>query len=171
MAAFLKELTGGLVLILVASLIGVGVNTVRPSGLQLIQRVEAVQTAVHGEDGDPAGETHVAEGAVTLEEMKRIYDEGVVVIIDARSPTEYKEGHIPGAVNIPYDQLPAYMETLQLEAPMGTSVVCYCRGPSCDFSDHLATELKLMGYDDVSVFTGGWEHWTEAGNPAEGGGE
>lgn len=167
MKSFLKELGGGVALMIVASLVGVAVNAVRPDGVALIQAGAPVATARHGEADSTAAEAAPREGVVTLEQMKQLFDAGTVVIIDARSTTEYEEGHIPGAINIPHDRIPEFMDVLNNEVSTDAQVVCYCRSLTCDFSDLLATEMKVIGYQDVKVFSGGWDQWKEAGYPAE----
>ena len=120
-------------------------------------------------DSVAADTTHaLAEGAISLAEMKRLFDEGSVIILDARDASEYEQGHIPGAINIPYDRIPEYFDVLNSQVPTDAHVVVYCRSLTCDFSDQLATELKIIGYQNVSVFSGGWEQWTTAGYPIEG---
>ena len=152
---------------LVASLTGVAVNAVRPGGsVALIQKGQAVSTAQHG-DVDSTASVAPAEGVVTLEQMKQLFDSGGAVIIDARSTTEYEEGHIPGAINIPHDRIPEFMDVLNTEVSTDARVVAYCRSVTCDFSDLLATEMKVIGYQDVSVFSGGWDEWTKAKYPTE----
>lgn len=169
MKSFISDIFGGIGIMVVATLLGVTVNAVRPGGIPLVQSGAPVATAQHGAGADSAAaDTTVAEGAVSLAEMKRIYDAGTAYIIDARDPAEYDEGHIPGAINVPYDRLPEYLDMLSSEVPMDGEVIIYCRGPGCDFSDQLATELKILGYQNVRVFTGGWEHWTAAGYPVDG---
>ncbi|HVC34495.1 MAG TPA: rhodanese-like domain-containing protein [Chloroflexota bacterium] len=42
-------------------------------------------------------------------------------IVDVRGPEEYAAGHVPGAVNIPEDQLPSHLA----EIPRDRSVVVY----------------------------------------------
>jgi rhodanese-related sulfurtransferase len=168
MRSAFSQLRGGLVIIAVASLLGVVVNAIRSGGVDLIQKGAPVSTVRHGADTTAADTTGPREGIVSLAEMRRIFDEGSAFIIDARDPEEFAEGHIPGAINVPYDRLPEYLDMLNAEVPTDARVIIYCRGPACDFSDQLATELKILGYQDVSVFSGGWEHWTEAGYPVEG---
>ena len=166
-----SEILGGIVIMVVASLLGIVVNTVRPNGVALIQSGAPISTAQHGEAADSAAAdtTHtLAEGAISLAEMKRLFDEGSVIILDARDPAEYEQGHIPGSINIPYDRIPEYFDVLQAQVPMDSHVVVYCRSLTCDFSDQLATELKIMGYQNVSVFSGGWDQWSTAGYPIEG---
>jgi rhodanese-related sulfurtransferase len=154
----------------VATVVGIAVNAARPDGLALIQAGAPVATAAHGDASDPpatAAEAPLPEGAVSLAQVKQAVDTGSAVIIDARSVAEYDEGHLPGSINIPHDRIPEFMETLNNDVPMDADVICYCQGPDCDFSDLLATELKVMGYQKVSVFHGGWEQWTGAGYPTE----
>jgi rhodanese-related sulfurtransferase len=164
MKSFLTEILGGIGIMFVSALIGITVNSMRSGGIPLIQQGEPVATVQHGEPAD----TTAALGSVSLAEMKRIWDEGTAYIIDARDPAEYDEGHIPGAINIPYDRLPEYLDMLSSEVPMDGEVIIYCRGPACDFSDQLATELRILGYQNVRVFTGGWEQWSAAGYPVDG---
>ena len=180
MKAIFGDLAGGVVILVAATVIGIAQNAVRSSPIKLIQDGAPVSTvqkharaAVDTAGGASADTTTHAlpEGSVSLAEMKRLFDAGTVFILDARSPDAFAEGHLPGAINIPYDKLPDYIATLSDEVPAEEKVVCYCWGPTCDFSDQLATELAFMGYRDVAVFTGGWEEWTAAGYPTETGGE
>ena len=188
MKTFLRNLVGGLVIMVVAAVLGIIHNSVRGSSIPLIQKVGAVSTAGQsaGEDeatGAPDDTTGPAatpttqgeasggagtEGSATMEELRAMMEKGTVTIIDARAADVYAEGHIAGAINIPYDRLPEYYERLAELAAPDAAIVCYCFGPTCDFSDQLATELRIMGYTNVRVFTGGWEYWQKAGYPAEG---
>jgi len=173
MKSFIRELVGGAVLLIVAALVGIAFNAVRPGGIPLIMAGAPVATTAHGDTAQSgaadtsAAAVQLAEGAVSVDQVKAALDDGSAIIIDARSTTEYEAGHIPGAINIPHDRIPEFIETLNAEVPMDANVIIYCRGPECDFSDLLATELKVMGYQTVSVFTGGWEHWTAASHPTE----
>ena len=169
MKDFISNILGGVLVMLGATVIGVTVNGMRPNGLALLPSGEPVSTVQHTAPADSAGaDTTLAEGAISLAEMKRRFDAGTGYIIDARSPEEYAQGHISGALNIPHDQLPKYLDTLNSQVPTDGQVTIYCRGPSCDFSDLLATEIKMLGYTNVSVFSGGWEQWSLAGYPTEG---
>jgi phage shock protein E len=55
----------------------------------------------------------------------RLEGEDVPVILDVRSLEEYAEGHIPGAINIPYDQIAASLDAL--ESFREREIVVYCR--------------------------------------------
>jgi rhodanese-related sulfurtransferase len=64
---------------------------------------------------------------VTAEQVKsRVEGKKKVVVIDSRTPEEYQEGHIPGAVNIPPDQMKT--ETARLPKDRKTPMIFYCRG-------------------------------------------
>ena len=57
--------------------------------------------------------------------MQRIKADHAQLILDVRSPEEYKEGHIPGAINIPYDQMGARLA--EISSHKNKEVVLYCR--------------------------------------------
>lgn len=171
MKSFFSEILGGVLIGVVATAVGVTVNAIRPDGVALIPSGGVVSTAQHGDptaNPDTSAAAPLAEGAISLEEMKRRFDSGTSIIIDARSPEEYAQGHIPGAINIPHDQIPKFFDVLNSQVPTDAEAALYCRGPACDFSDLLATEMKVIGYTNVSIFHGGWEQWTKAGYPTEG---
>jgi rhodanese-related sulfurtransferase len=172
MKRFVSEIAGSLIIFIVAAAVGLTHNAVRGNSLPLIQRIN--QAAAQSGNPGPAGsgdavvDEVLREGTVSAGQLKQLIDARLVYVIDARSTGEYEEAHVPGSVNIPHDRLPEYMDQLLEQIPMDALVACYCQGPDCDFSDLLATELKIIGYPNVVLFPGGWEHWETAGYPAEG---
>jgi len=178
---FIRDIVGGIVIIALATVVGVLHNAARSQSMPLIQHVAPVSTARHGDvtdqnrssrgDAEAAtpSQTGIPEGSVTVGQVKAMMESGDVYIIDARLPEAFDDGHIPGAINIPYDRLPEYYDGLTELVPTDATVICYCWSPTCEFSDQLATELKILGYADVVVFTGGWENWQNAGYETESG--
>ncbi len=60
---------------------------------------------------------------ISPEELKEKLDAGAeVVIIDVRSKEEFDQGHIPGAISIPYEEI----ETRYRELPRDKEIVTYC---------------------------------------------
>ena len=57
--------------------------------------------------------------------MQRIKADHAQLILDVRSPEEYKEGHIPGAINIPHDQMGARLA--EISSHKNKDIVLYCR--------------------------------------------
>jgi 3-mercaptopyruvate sulfurtransferase SseA len=58
----------------------------------------------------PASESLVQR--VSLEDAKAAFDSGSAVFLDVRDSSLYAANHIPGAVNIPLDELPTRMSEL-----------------------------------------------------------
>lgn len=57
--------------------------------------------------------------------MQRIKSDHAQLILDVRSPEEYKAGHIPGAINIPHDQVGSRL--VEISSHKNKEVVLYCR--------------------------------------------
>ena len=104
-----------------------------------------------------------------LPAVKRYFDAGAVFLVDAREPEEYAEGHIAGAINLPFDHVITDPERLEGLDPEGKPIVTYCGGGSCELSLNLAWELIRTGQSRVLVFMGGYPEWESAGYPIESG--
>jgi rhodanese-related sulfurtransferase len=65
-------------------------------------------------------------------------------VVDVRTPAEFAAGHVPGAVNIPFDEIAR--RAGELGGPE-TPVVLYCR--SGRRSAIAADALRRLGYDKV----------------------
>jgi len=83
------------------------------------------------------------------------------VIIDVRTPQEYAAGHIPNAVNIPFDQVAERIS--EVEAPHGVALYCML-GPRARKGE---TALLASGYTSVLHVEGGLAAWQAAGLPVE----
>jgi 3-mercaptopyruvate sulfurtransferase SseA len=70
----------------------------------------------------PASPPLVVE-RVTLDELKKLQDEGKVLVVDVRSAEAYKSGHIPGAVSAPLGEIEKHVEQLRSEKK---AIVTYC---------------------------------------------
>lgn len=103
---------------------------------------------------------------IELPALKQLFDAGALVIVDARESGEYAAGHIPGAVNLPFDE--AITDPTRLEAlRAGKPIVTYCGGGSCEQSLNLADELVQIGHRKVLVYMGGFPQWEAAGYPVQ----
>lgn len=101
--------------------------------------------------------------AIKIEKAYQLFKEGVK-FIDARMPEEYREGHIAGAINIPFDGDELYREVLKAISK-DEIIVTYCSGTDCDLSILLGDELFEKGYKKVYIFFGGWNDWVEKNYP------
>lgn len=83
-------------------------------------------------------------------------------VLDVRSPEDYKNGHLPGALNIPLADLPAKMGTL----PKDKTIVAYCGNMTCALAPKAALALAEKGFA-VKQLTGGFATWSEKGFPVQ----
>ncbi len=108
---------------------------------------------------------------IQLPVVKSFFDAGAAMIIDARDPEEYAEGHIPGARNLSFDTAvsdPVLLESLDTG---GRPIIVYCGGGDCEVSINLAWEILNAGHTRVTYFQGGFPAWQDAGYPVERGEE
>jgi rhodanese-related sulfurtransferase len=99
--------------------------------------------------------------------IKKFWDAGAALFVDARSAEEYAEGHIPGAVSLPFDDVFKDPDKAKHVDTHGRAVVItYCGGGDCDLSRNLAFSLIDAGQKKVLVFMGGLPGWKDAGNAA-----
>lgn len=78
--------------------------------------------------------------------------------IDSRDPELYAEGHIPGALNIPFEELADHIAKLNA-IPKDQIIVFYCDGGDCHISHDLAEYALSNGWRRICVYVGGWEEW------------
>lgn len=60
---------------------------------------------------------------ITIDEVKKLMAARQVVLIDVRDPMSFAEGHMPGAINVPFDHLPNHVEAWKQEKRL---LVTYC---------------------------------------------
>lgn len=90
---------------------------------------------------------------ITVEECKQM---GNWQLVDVRSATEFASGHIPGAVNIPMDELETRIGDLRADLP----VVLICQsGKRAAIS---GTHLSSHGLD-LRLLCGGVSEWERSG--------
>ena len=93
---------------------------------------------------------------IDVAELARRHAEGAYVL-DVRQPDEYEAGHVPGAVLVPLDQLPARQSEVPADRPV--LVICKSGGRSAA----AVQALTAAGYDATNV-AGGTMAWIDAGN-------
>jgi len=95
---------------------------------------------------------------VSRDELQALVDQDKIMVIDVRPRLEFDNGHLPGAVSMPVDELPGRLETL----PKRRRIVAYCRGTYCLFADEAVALLRREGFDAVRL-DGGWPEWVAEG--------
>jgi len=85
------------------------------------------------------------------------------VIVDVRSAYEYRNGHIPGAIHMPFWQ--SFFLANDLDAPGDRPVIVYCQhGPRAVIAKFA---LRQAGHADVRYLDGHMSGWENAGLPLE----
>ena len=88
---------------------------------------------------------------ITAEEAKKIMDSGEEhIILDTREQDEFDEGHIPGAILIPYNEIENKAEAMLPDKDK--LILVYCR--SGRRSKIAAESLSKLGYTNVKEFGG-----------------
>jgi ArsR family transcriptional regulator len=91
--------------------------------------------------------------------MARVRD-GLVTVLDVRPEDEFRMGHVPGALNIPFGVLE---ERLGMLSP-AREIVAYCRGPYCVLSFEAVAVLREKGFR-IRRLEDGYPEWEAAGLP------
>jgi len=93
--------------------------------------------------------------------LSRVHD-GLVTVLDVRPPEEFAAGHVPGAINIPLDELEQRLEELGKDQ----EIVAYCRGPHCVLAFDAVARLRKKGMK-ARRLEDGYPEWKLAGLPVE----
>lgn len=85
------------------------------------------------------------------------------LVLDVRSEKEYAGGHVPGAVNIPHNQLEARLS--EIGSSREQPIVLYCE--SGRRAGMAAATLQEAGFSSVQHLTGDMSAWRNTGLPTE----
>jgi rhodanese-related sulfurtransferase len=93
----------------------------------------------------------------------QIDSESAPLILDVRSPTEFAAGHIPGALNIPYRQVPSRLA--ELAAYQEQAIVVYCEvGIRAGIAQ---VALEQAGFQQIHLLDGHMQAWRQENLPIE----
>lgn len=92
-----------------------------------------------------------SQNEINFEQLKNMVSKGAI-LIDVRSPQEFKEGPLPGAINIPEYEI----RKVKNEMPkLNQQIVVYCQYGGR--SREAYNMLRKMGYTNVYSLKGGLE--------------
>lgn len=104
---------------------------------------------------------------ISTDELRRRIDSGIpTVLVEALPRRHFDLGHLPGAINIPHDEISARAgdDLPDKDAP----IVVYCASRQCRNSEVAVGTLEAMGYRQVYQYVDGKQDWQESGYPLEG---
>jgi rhodanese-related sulfurtransferase len=149
--------------------LGFGRNAVVPGGIEWVgdwAKQDSIAAAV---SADPMAKPPSAQPDdppfLSFNEALTKFDDPDVIFVDAREPVEYEAGHIKGAVLLPFDWLDDYWSDAVAQLSKDKEIVTYCSGAECELSLFLARYMRDEGYENISIFYGGWLQWMEEGAP------
>ena len=99
---------------------------------------------------------------VSQEELLERSRDGLVTVLDVRPKDEFAMEHLPGAKNIPLEELEARLS----EIDPAQEVIAYCRGPYCVLSFEAVAALRKRGIK-ARRLEDGLPEWRAAGLPLE----
>jgi rhodanese-related sulfurtransferase len=128
-------------------------NAFSPNGINVLENPWSRKVAASNQS---------AEDPITFVAFERVCQfienrEGV--ILDARNPREYAEGHIPGAQLLFFYNINEYYPKLEERLRSVPAILTYCSDVNCEDSEFLANELLNLGHMPVYVYKGGIADW------------
>ena len=103
---------------------------------------------------------------ISREDLKAKLDRGdMFVLVDTLPESAYRKGHLPGAINIPSDDILA--EAPKRIPDRDADIVVYCGNGPCKRSSISAHRLGRLGYRNVRDYHEGKADWVAAGLPVE----
>jgi rhodanese-related sulfurtransferase len=105
---------------------------------------------------------------ITLDELRaRLEANPYVVLVEALPEMYFRKAHLPGAINIPHDEIDEH--AAELLPDRDAEIVVYCANGPCANSGIASARLVALGYTNVSDYHEGKDEWIAAGLPVESG--
>lgn len=74
-------------------------------------------------------------------------------------PEQFAHGHVPNAINIPWNASGGLRENRLIGLPKHAQLVVYCGDNECGAAKETAKLLSADGFTNLWLFPGGWEEW------------
>ncbi len=113
-------------------------------------------TVSFADEGFPGRKKYPDVPYISLDDFYKGYLENKYIVVDARSPFEYKVIQVKGAVNIPVNSDEFYEEINKLAKSTEKTIVFYCNGRRCMKSFKAAVKSKLS---NILVYDAGIFEW------------
>jgi rhodanese-related sulfurtransferase len=97
---------------------------------------------------------------ISIDDVKTLMAKKQVLLIDVRDPMAFGEGHIPGAMNVPFDFLPDHAEAWKKDKRL---LVTYCACVNEGTAARAALDMNAFGVRNVKALLGGYNEWMKRG--------
>lgn len=135
------------ILLVVSMAMGFLFNWANPSGVELV----------------PSHWSRPATPATSPQQAKGMLDAGQAILVDARPQESFKQGHIPGAVNLTPDLFDFLYGMRLSKQPKDKPILIYGRTVSRLYDEDVAGLLARRGHKNVMLLSGGLAAWKDAG--------
>jgi rhodanese-related sulfurtransferase len=108
---------------------------------------------------------NIKEKEITLQKVYEIVTSNnrEYTILDVRSYQEYKDGHIKGALSIPYEPINDFVVSIEEQAfSSDQPLIIYCGSTTCDMGEKACDVLLRNGYTNVYHLKEGYDGWFSA---------
>jgi rhodanese-related sulfurtransferase len=103
---------------------------------------------------------------ISHKQVQRLLIRGNARAVEVLAEQHYREAHLPGAVNVPFDE--DFDLHIRYAIPdKNTPVIVYCADRDCALSPKAAKQLDRLGYNKVFEYRGGKADWQRAGLQVE----
>lgn len=129
----------------------------------LLIALVATPTTFAADEKPAAADKKAAVKRVDVDEFDKLRADKKNVVLDVRTETEFKAGHIPGAVNVDVNGKDFDEKVAKLDKSKTYLVHCAAGGRSARASK----KLEGMGFKDLYDLAAGFKGWEKAGKPVE----
>jgi rhodanese-related sulfurtransferase len=105
---------------------------------------------------------------IDLAELKQIFNQDLVLVIDVRDHEYYTNGHIHGSINSPEDTWQSLPADLFERIRKSQTVVAYGVGPGDQTALRFVEQQRAKGIVNVRAYPGGWIQWANGGGQTVG---
>lgn len=150
------------IIILVAAVVALGVNSFRAQGLPLIEPDGTV-----AQDNAANSDNAIVVRDISMKRAMALYRAGKALFADARGGNEFNSGHIKGALNLSEGQFDRWIGAFLEKTDPGVTIITYCEGYYCPLAKDLALKLMMAGFENVYHLPDGWGNWNKFRMPVE----
>lgn len=104
----------------------------------------------------PAAQSPQSVPRISIDEVKALMAKKQVVLVDVRDPQSFAEGHMPGAINVPFDFIPNHVDAWKKDKRL---LVTYCACVAEVTAARAALDMNAFGVTNVKALLGGWNEW------------
>jgi len=111
----------------------------------------------------PTAEKQSVVQKISLADFEKMQSQPDTVVLDVRTPREFAEGHVPGAVNIDWHSRGFSEQVEKLDK--SKNYLVHCMGGVR--SAAATRKMNTLDFEHLYDFSGGWLEYEKSGKPVE----